>query len=374
MAIRTKIFTAVFVVTAVMTTTVQSQVIEGTQSNGSTGFVYTYWKLETANSPSASLEQFWMPLSGFVPLKDNLEARYYLAGSTNNFQAGNTEAHLNALGDTRFEVSRSFSENKFIISGGVNLPTGKTKLAFDSDRAVLELLSESFLVFPMRRFGEGFGFNGTVGTAKSWGNTVAGIGISYDFTGKYTPYENLAAYNPGDVFTAEFGINTRSAKTAVAGSINFLAYANDKVESKKVFKQGKQVGLSISGVYDNAKIRINPSAKYTIRGRNTRYESNTELIRDRLRLYGNELELGLEVGRYFRGGWNFSPMFSLLKINNNEANYGDSKVMSYGVSIGKRFSERISVGTWFKILSGDTDYSRIDLRGYQISSSLLAVL
>ena len=43
-------------------------------------------------------------------------------------------------------------------------------------------------------------------------------------------------------------------------------------------------------------------------------------------------------------------------------------------AIGKRFSERISVGTWFKILSGDTDYSRIDLRGYQISSSLLAVL
>jgi hypothetical protein len=315
-----------------------------------------------------------MPLNGYVPLRENLEARYYLAGSTNSFQAGNSEAHLNGLGNSRFEISRSFSQNQFIISGGVNLPTGKTKLAFNPDRAILELLSQSFLVFPMRRFGEGLGFNGTVGTAKSWGNTVVGVGISYDIIGKYTPYENLGKYNPGDVFTAEFGINTHSAKTAVACGINFLTYTNDKVDGKKVFKQGKQVGLSISGAYDNEKIRINPSARYTIRGRNTRYDTNTELIRDRLRLYGNELELGLEVGRYFRGGWNFSPLFSLLEIDNNENNFGDSKVLSYGVSIGKRFSERILVGTWFKILSGDTDDGRIDLRGYQISASLSAVL
>ena len=374
MATRMKCFIAVVVVTVLLATTIQSQMIKGKPSTGSTGFVYTYWELETVNGPSTSLGQFWMPLSGFVPLQENLEARYYLAGSTNSFQAGNSEAHLNGLGDTRFEISRSFSENQFFVSGGVNLPTGKTKLAFNPDRAIVEILSESFLVFPMRRFGEGLGLNGTVGAAKSWGNTVAGIGISYDIIGKYTPYENFGEYNPGDVFTAEFGINTHGAKTAVAGGINFLTYTNDKMDGKKAFKQGKQVGLSISGAYDNEKIRINPSARYTFRGRNTRYETNTELIRDRLRLYGNELELGLEVGRYFRGGWNFSPLFSFLEIDNNEDNFGDSKVLSYGVSIGKRFSERILVGTWFKIFSGDTDNGRIDLRGYQISASLLAVL
>jgi len=374
MATKMKNFIAVFVITVLLVTTAQSQMIDGKPSTGSTGFVYTYWELETANGASTALEQFWMPLNGFVPLKENLEARYYLAGSINNLQTGSSRLHLKGPADTRFEITRSFSNDKLFISGGVNLPTGKTKLFFNPDRAIIELLSESFLAFPMRRFGEGLGFSGTIGTAKSWGNTVAGLGLSYDLIGKYTPYRNFDEYNPGDVLTAEFGVNTHSAKTAVACGVNFLAYANDKVEGKKVFKQGKQVGLSISGVYDDEKIRINPSARYTIRGRNTRYESNTELIRDRLRLYGNELELGLEVGRYFRGGWNFSPLFSLLEIDNNEVNFGDSKVLSYGVSIGKRFSDRILVGAWFKILSGDADNGRIDLRGYQISASLLAVL
>ncbi|HEX2898049.1 MAG TPA: hypothetical protein VHP63_08385, partial [candidate division Zixibacteria bacterium] len=175
-------------------------------------------------------------------------------------------------------------------------------------------------------------------------------------------------------FTAEFGLNTHGEKTAIACGINYLAYANDKMDGVKAFKQGQQVGLSLAAVYDNKVVRFNPSAHYTIRGRNTRYQTGSEIIRDRLKLYGNELELGLEIGRYFRGGWNFSPMISLREIDNSEDNYGDSKVLSYGVSVGKKFSERILVGTWFKILTGDTDNGRVDLSGYQISASVKAVL
>ncbi len=353
---------------------IQSQMISGKLPNVSTGFVYSYWKLETPGSPNTTLGQFWAPLNGFIPLKENLEARYYLAGSANNLQSGSSEAFLNGPADTRFEIARSFLKDKFFISGGVNLPTGKTKLALNPDRAIIELLSESFLDFPMRRFGEGLGFSGSVGAAETWGNTVAGFGFSYDLIGKYRPYANFGEYNPGDVFTAKFGLNIKNARTSLSLGVNFLSYADDEMDNIKVFRQGKQGVLSISGTFDNQKFHINPSARYTIRGRNTRYDGTTEIIRDRLKLYGNELEMGLEVGRYFRGGWNFAPLFSVLKIASNEDNFGDSQVLSYGVSMGRKFSERIMVGTWLKIMSGDTDGGRINLQGYQISGSILAVL
>lgn len=353
---------------------IQSQMIDGKPTTASTGFVYTYWELETANGDGTTLGQFWVPLNGYVPLRENLEVRIYLAGVTNNLQSGSTNTHLYGPSDTRFDISRSFANDKFFISGGINLPTGKTKLAFNPDRTIIELLSESFLVFPMRRFGEGLGFSGTVGTAKSWGNTVAGLGLSYDLIGKYTPYLNFGEYNPGDVFTAKFGLNMKGAITAFSFGANFLNYAIDKMDNVKVFKQGSQGALSASVIFDNQTFRLHPSARYTIRGRNTRYEGNSENIRDRLKLFGNELELGLEAGRYFRGSWNFSPLFSILRIDSNEDNFGDSQVLSYGVSIGKKFSEKILFGTWFKILSGDADSGRINLRGYQISASLLAVL
>lgn len=369
-----KIVISAFILAVALSGSSHGQMIGGKPSTGSSGFVYTYWKLEQPGSPDVSLGQYWMPLSGFVALQENLEARYYLAGSNNNYQNGNFESHLDGIGDTRVEITRSFSENHFFISGGVNLPTGKTELAFDPDRTIIELLSESYLVFPMRRFGEGLGFNGTFGAAKSWGKTVAGAALSYDIIGKYTPYVGLGEYNPGDVFSAEFGLTTHGEKTAVALGFNFLTYSDDKMDNAKVFKQGQQVGLSISAAYDNKEVRFNPSAHYTIRGRNTRYQTGSETIRDRLKLYGNELELGLEIGRYFRGGWNFSPMFSLFQIDNNEDSYGDSKILSYGVSVGKKFSDRILVGSWFKILTGDTDNGRIDLSGYQISASVKAVL
>jgi hypothetical protein len=309
-----------------------------------------------------------------MALQENLEARYYVAGSSNNFQTGTIESQLNGIGDARFEVTKSFTGNRFFVSGGVNLPTGKKELQFSEHRQIIEVLSESFLTYPMRRFGEGLGFNGTIGLAQSWGKTVAGAGISYDIIGKYTPYEGFGEYNPGDIFTAEFGLNSRGQRTAVACGVNYLSYSNDKMDGRKVFKQGQQVGLSLSGAYDNKVIRIHPSARYTIRGRNTRYETGTETVRDRLKLYGDELELGLEVGRYFRGGWSFMPLVSILQIENNEDNYGDSEVLAYGASIGKVFSERILFGTWFKVMTGDTDDGRIDLKGYQISASMTAVL
>src|SRR5574341_662631 len=98
-----------------LSVTVQAQMINGKPSTGSTGFVYTYWQLETANASNTSLGQYWMPLSGFVALQENLEARYYLAGSTNSYQAGNSEVHLEGLGDTRIEITRSFSGNQFFV-------------------------------------------------------------------------------------------------------------------------------------------------------------------------------------------------------------------------------------------------------------------
>lgn len=374
MATKSKTFFSVLIFSAALAIPVLGQMIDGRPSTGSSGFVYTHWQLEPDTGEVKSLGQFWVPLSGYVALQENLEARYYIAASSNTFQTGSTESDLKGTGDARFEVTRSFSKNRFFISGGVNLPTGKTKLLFNQHRAIIETLSESFLVFPMRRFGEGLGFNGTVGLSQTWGNKVAGVGISYDIIGKYTPYEGFEEYNPGDIFTAEFGLSARGQKTVLACGVNYLSYANDKMDGRKVFKQGEQVGLSVSAAYDNKEVRFKPSARYSFRGRNTRYETGSEDIRDRLKLYGDEIELGLEVGRYFRGGWSFMPLISLLHIDNNEDNYGDSKLLTYGASIGKIFSKRILVGSWFKIMTGDTDDGRIDLKGYQISVSMTAVL
>ena len=356
-----------------LASSVNSQMVSGRPSTASSGFVYTHWTLES-NSEETSLGQLWIPLSGFVALQENLEARYYLAGSANEIEVNRVETKLEGIGDIRLEMTRSFSENKFLISGGMNLPTGKTKLTFNRDQAIIETLSQSFLVFPMRRFGEGFGLNGTIGFAQTWERSVAGIGISFDYIGKYTPYENLGEYDPGDILTVQGGFSTRGSKASFSIGGDYMLYATDKLDSKKVFEQGEQVVLSSTFVFDNSKYRIIPSIRYTVRGRNTRYETNSEVIRDRLKLYGNEIEIGLELGRYIRSGWFMGPLVSLLLIENNEDDFGDSNVLTTGGSISKVFSDKVRIGTWFKVYSGDTDGGRIDLLGYQVSASLTAVL
>lgn len=373
MATKLKNALGIIVGIVLITASANAQMVNGRPSTMSTGFVFTHWTLES-DGEETSLGQWWVPLSGFVAIQEDLEARYYIAGSSNNFEVNKVESNLDGIGDVRLEMTRSFSNNQFFISGGMNLPSGKTKLAFNKDQAIIETLSQSFLIYPMRRFGEGFGLNGTIGVAQTWENSVIGLGVSYDFIGKYTPYEGSGKYDPGDIVTVQSGFSTRGSKTAFALGLDFMHYVVDKIDGRKAFEQGDQVVVSTSLVFDNTKFRLNPSVRYTARGRNTRFQANTELIRDRLKLYGNEIEIGLDMGKYIRSGWYIGPLFSLLLIDDNEDAFGNSKILTTGATISKVFSQNLSFGTWFKVYNGDTDGGRIDLLGYQVSASLMAVL
>jgi len=374
MAINRQYIRSLVLALVALVNTASGQMISGRPNTTSSGFVYTNWELKQSNGQQTSLGQFWLPVSGFVALQENFEARYYWAGSTNNFEANKAKSYLDGIGDFRIEVTRSVADNQFFVSGNVSFPTGKRELVYNKDRAIVELLSENYLNFPMRRFGEGLGFGGTVGFSQTWGKSAVGLGVSFDIIGKYKPYKNAGDYNPGEVMTVELGISTRGDKSALSTSINYLEYTTDQYNGKRIFRQGQQVGFAATALYDNNTYRINPTLRYTNRGRNTRYQTNTETIRDRIKLYGNEFEAGIEIGRHIRGNWLFSPLVSILLIQSNEVSFGDSKVLTLGGSISKKLTDKINLGSWFKAMTGDADDSRIDLKGYQVSASITAVI
>ncbi|HDS01735.1 MAG TPA: hypothetical protein ENO07_06915, partial [candidate division Zixibacteria bacterium] len=154
-----KYLTIIFLLTALLFIyqPLEGQIVFGQPPSGEMKFIYQSWTIADSADNEISLNQWVLPLYGFVPVRDNVEIIFTssTAGSNREFNDG-SDASLTGLNDTRLAVYGSFFEDRVVLGAGINLPTGKKSL--DNDEiGVVNLLTESFLNFPIKNYGEGFG-------------------------------------------------------------------------------------------------------------------------------------------------------------------------------------------------------------------------
>lgn len=348
------------------------QIIHGQPASGGTGVIYTHWKLESESGSSSEVSQVWAPLSGMIPLADNIEAAFFVSGARSEFEYGGTSSDLGGLSDTRLQISRSMSDDRYIFSLGVNLPTGKKELEPDAERQIIETLAVSFLDFPLRRYGEGFGLSFLVGTAAQLGEINAGIGAQYEYIGPYTPYVGVKDYDPGDLLNIYAGGDVSRGDMSWSGNLLFTAFTADRIDASKTLRQSTQLELQLAGAFDNERHRIDGMISYTFRGRNERYDSATEEVIERLKLYGNEFYLTGGYTALLEDGWSLGPAVSLKLIEGDEDSFGKSRIFLVSGLAGKEINEKFAVNAAFRYMSGKADDSRLDISGFQITTGISA--
>lgn len=355
-----------------------AQIVYGQPASGNTGFSFTSWKSKTGESET-TLTQFWIPVNGFVPLAENFEGRFWVATANNKLKVGNSDASLFGLGDFRLQFSKSFAEDQLVAAFGVNLPTGKKKLASNSEetvdeRRVMEQLAQSYIEVPMRRYGEGFGFNAMLGAAGSNGNLSFGGGARYEFIGKYDPYENLTGYDPGDMFTIYGGGDLQTDNAVWTLNLMFVTYLKDKLDGKTAFKQGAQFDIQFAGKIGPDNRHLDFSADYLIRGRNSSYDLANENLIEQLKLYGNEFNLSADYVYQWPSKWYVVPSASLKLVAANEAidKLDNSSVFGFGGALGKQLNEQVSFELGARYYTGSADGGNIDLTGFQFTGGLSA--
>lgn len=354
------------------------QIVYGQPASGNTGFAFTSWK-SSAEGTDTTLTQFWIPVTGFVPLAENLEARFWVATANNKLKTDGQDVSLFGLGDFRMQLSKSLANDQLVAAVGLNLPTGKKKLARDSlnpinDGSVMERLARSYIDVPMRRYGEGFGFNAMLGAANSFDNISLGGGIRYEYIGKYDPYETLTDYDPGDMMTLYGGGDLQTDNAVWSLNLMFVTYMKDKLAGNTVFKQGAQFDMQFAGRFGPQERRFAFSADYLMRGRNARYDiENGDLI-EQLKLYGNEFNLSAEYVYQWPSKWYLSPSASMKMIAANEADVplDNSSVFGFGGAVGKQLSEQVTFELGLKYYTGSANGGAIDLTGFQLSGGLAA--
>lgn len=347
------------------------QVVYGQPAAAGTGFTYTHFKT-TVEGVETTISQFMMPLSGFVPVQDNFDVGFYVANSSNTLDALNSEMKLNGLGDARFQANHSFANDQVLVGLGVNLPTGKRKLDLAEEEIVLQALSINFLEFPMRRFGEGFGFNFLLGGATMLGENIrGGAGISYQFLGKYKPYTDYGDYNPGDAIALNLGGDLESGAMTWRVDGIYTLYTADKLDGEQVFKQSPQIDLTLSAVRAAKATSVNGFVRYVARGDNKTYDSTGAELTP-YKLYGNEFSVGAGLMRKFDAGWSVLPNAGVKLISGANGGLDKSHVFDFGSDLYKEFNENFIMSAGFKYYTGTADGGNIDVSGYQLTLGLTA--
>ncbi|MEA2031004.1 MAG: hypothetical protein U9N55_05340 [candidate division Zixibacteria bacterium] len=348
------------------------QIRYGQNTAGQLKFTYSHWKIENGDT-ATTIDQMSFPVSGFLPLKDNLEMHLFFAGATNNINNNNNDISLSGLGDMRLQVNQSLSDDQWLVSAGLNLPTGKKSLDPDG-RQILSALSENYLSFPVRRLGRGLGFNVLLGTARasSSGNTRYGGGIMYQFNGTYEPYEGTGDYNPGDMISANAGVDISSGPTTVSIDAIYSLFAEDKVNDNKVFCQSPLLDLRLGVLRKMGSSSASLRLRYAMRGENKRYGGDNNEEISSLQLFGNEFLLAGNASFAVSESLYLIPLAELRLISENEQDFGNASIVGFGSNLDYKLGQQTKLTFGGKLYTGSADGGNFDLSGIQLTAGLKA--
>ncbi len=358
---------------------ISAQIVFDQPSSGGGRMIYNHWSIEDSTG-TKTLNQFVIPIYGFIPLEDNSEVRFSVSSISSKLDSMGTDYKLSGLGDIRIQYNKSLSDDRLLLSLGVNLPTGKKELDLTDEWPVMEYLSKDFLNLPVRRYGEGLGVNLLAGTATQVGEMQLGGSISYSYNGPYTAYETNGGfetfwdsddYNPGNMFSVSAGLDGPYKNLSLSGRLLFSTYGTDKFDDKKIFKAGQQLTIQLGVATNNDAFGIRSNINYIIRGRGTRYDS-TEVINSQLKIYGNEFGWNSSASLVPAENYYIVPSLELKFIGANEDDFENSFLIGFGSEFGKRFTEDIDLNVGFKYYTGSADGGDIDLKGFQISLGIAA--
>ena len=350
---------------------VSSQVVKDAHPSLQTRFVFNSWQV-TDSSGKTTIKQSGVPVRGYMPLRDNLEMVFSTQLSTNDLQRDSSHS-LSGAGDFRVQVNQSLSDDRLLLSAGVNLPTGKSELGYNNDTLIVNMLARDYLGFAMRRFGQGFGFNLMVGTAAMLGDIRGGLGVMYEYAGEYDPYTDIGRYDPGNLVSVTVSGSRQVQRSSLYGDAVVTVYSSDRLDGELVYRRSPQVAIRLAGRHRWDSYRIDGCVRLVWRGLNRQY-GDGGVVAEQYRLYGNEFQGSLSWRWYVRPGWYLSPGADIKLIAANDKNLGNSHLTGVGVTVGRRQGEHVNLHVGGRYYMGQADAGAMDIDGYQIIAGLSVTL
>jgi hypothetical protein len=187
--------------------------------------------------------------SGFSEISNILSANYvaaqntFLSLVTRYASLSGDVDHLSGFSDSQISVTQKLPDYSLILNGGINIPSGKTKLTsneFDASR----IISQDIFTMKTPNFGQGLNLflGGTYAYPLS-AKAVIGGGISYQIKSEYQPLSDTSyKYQPSNEITLTGGLDYKLNEiSTLTGDVTGIFYGSDKIDGKKIFSSGNRI-------------------------------------------------------------------------------------------------------------------------------------
>ncbi|MGH7618762.1 MAG: hypothetical protein ACREPM_16195 [Gemmatimonadaceae bacterium] len=183
-----------------------------------------------------TISEFSVPMYLLLPITSNLS--FDVGSSYTNArveQTGTTNAvsTISGLTDTQIRGNLVLGNDFFVITGGVNLPTGKSTVSVDQ-RTAAGLIGSDFLAFPITNMGTGLGGTGGLAMALPLGDDWNfGLGMSVRHSAQYDPFDLQGAqvlhYQPGNEYRGRVGLDHPVGTGRFSLGLTYSTFGDDNL-------------------------------------------------------------------------------------------------------------------------------------------------
>ncbi len=332
------------------------------------------WKLKQ-NGQTREVAQSYVPatLSFVLSSRTNVE----LAAATSMSRLNQTVNYeLNGLSDVRFRISHRLSGDRWFFGAGFNLPAGKNKLDA-GENAVVNLLTENILGFPLQRTGVGFDAELSIAHAVNLSDKLGlGIGSNFILPGKFEYLTNdSATYQPGARFNLNVMLNSIGAP--VKWRVNLLAqfFANDKLDQQKFFQQGWQLEPEAAVDWQINRVwRANAAVRYVHKTENKLLGLPANLTPPEHFYIDNSAMGSLLLDRNFGKNTALGLQLAAQIFGESNQQLSNATIGRMGLRITQKFSEHWMLGASGAYAAGMAERGDLSLKGYSFAFGLQARL
>jgi len=371
---KTKVFLYIFVsLFTFWARSSEAQIIFGQKGSTNFGAYYQSWELK-GQTDTVKLSQWALPVDLFIPIKDNFELRIFISGASTALDQAGAEYYLRELNDTKVQVAGSFLDDRYLVSLGVNIPSGRESLE-GKETEIASFLFLDFLNFPVRNLGEGLKFNLSFARAFQGKNLTWGLGGGYQYNQSYNPYHDLSEYKPGDRVHLTGGFSSNPNKVKLSGDLTYTIYQADEQEGRKIFKDGNQLDMKSSFLYSHKRFSLALNARIILRDKDKRYGA-AKIYLEEAKNHGDDLRFSALLS--YRLGSKVKLLTQaeaeVIRVNDYPPSHplylGTSQLLGFGGGLAFELNDSFCYGVILKAFQGEADDGKLDLAGLGMQSSL----
>lgn len=315
-----------------------------------TGIVIQKWNIESLSDP---ISEGTFPLELNYALRENLSLQLNHSPAWSRFG----DYNLSGLSDTWLRASYRLGDKRTLISAGIGIPTGQTKLG-PSEMVMTSLLSQYAFKFQLPVFGQGLTLSAGAAYAYPVNDQFTlGLGLNYVYRGSYKlSTVQQFDYDPGDQVGINLGFDyaaSNKLRTYVDVLLNY--YTADVMDSTEIFSAGPKVSAKVGVYYPVSFGQVWLRACYRHRGKNESWNGQSLALESKnSNITQRELEGGTKI-----------QLTDILLLNvqgeirsyvENELGHGWVDLFGGGLGYELSLSKSFTLAMAFKIFFGDGEF------------------